>query len=326
MTLPSRRHFALGAASLLSLFGLPRAALAQAWPAKPIRLVVPFPPGGLIDQMARLIGPRLSRELGQPVVIDNKPGAGGNVGAAEAARAAADGYTLLMASPPLTISPAIYPSLPYRPEQIVPIGVVGRVPNVLLVSPKSGIATVADLVARAKAAPGRLNYASNGNGTSLHLSAELLKVTTGTFITHIPYRGAAAAVTGLIAGEVDAMFENLPSVLGQIRGGNVKALAVTTRTRSKALPDVPTLAESGMPDFDVSAWYGLAAPAGVPAEAMARLEKALEAVARDGEVTAAMERSGASVAFVDTAGTRTFMAADAAKWKRVVEFAKIKLD
>ena len=321
-----RRQLVLASTAALSTVWWPQGASAQAWPSKPVRLVVPFPPGGLIDQMARLMAPRLAREIGQPVVIDNKPGAGGNVGAAEAARAPADGYTLLMASPPLTISPAIYPSLPYRPEQIVPIGVVGRVPNVLLVNPKSGIASVADLVARAKAAPGRLNYASNGNGTSLHLSAELLKVLTGTFITHIPYRGAAAAVTGLMAGEVDAMFENLPSVLGQIRGGNVRALAVTTRTRSNALPDVPTLAESGMPDFDVSAWYGLAAPAGVPADIMGRLEKALDAVSRDAEIVTAMERSGASVGFVNTAGTAAFMSADAAKWKRVVDFAKIRVD
>ena len=324
--LTTRRQLVLAGAAALSTIWWPQGASAQAWPSKPVRLVVPFPPGGLIDQMARLMAPRLAREIGQPVVIDNKPGAGGNVGAAEAARAPADGYTLLMASPPLTISPAIYPSLPYRPEQIVPIGVVGRVPNVLLVNPKSGIASVADLVTRAKAAPGRLNYASNGNGTSLHLSAELLKVLTGTFITHIPYRGAAAAVTGLMAGEVDAMFENLPSVLGQIRGGNVRALAVTTRTRSKALPDVPTLAESGMPDFDVSAWYGLAAPAGVPADIMGRLEKALDAVSRDAEIVTAMERSGASVGFVNTAGTAAFMSADAAKWKRVVDFAKIRVD
>ena len=322
----TRRQLILASATAASAAWWPQGASAQAWPSKPVRLVVPFPPGGLIDQMARLMAPRLAREIGQPVVIDNKPGAGGNVGAAEAARAPADGYTLLMASPPLTISPAIYPTLPYRPEQIAPIGVVGRVPNVLLVNPKSGIASVADLVARAKAAPGRLNYASNGNGTSLHLSAELLKVTTGTFITHIPYRGAAAAVTGLIAGEVDAMFENLPSVLGQIRGGSVRALAVTTRTRSKALPEVPTLAESGMPDFDVSAWYGLAAPAGVLADLMGRLEKALEAVSRDAEIVTAMERSGASIGFVNTAGTAAFMAADAAKWKRVVDFAKIRVE
>jgi tripartite-type tricarboxylate transporter receptor subunit TctC len=317
-----RRHFVVVTASTLATSAL----RAQTWPSRPIRLVVPFPPGGLIDNMARLIAPVLQRELGQPLVIDNKPGAGGNLGAGEAARTAADGYTLLMASPPLTISPAIYPSLPYKPEQIVPVGLVGRVPNVLLVNPASGINSVADLVSRAKAAPGRLNYASNGNGTSLHLSAELFKVSSGTFITHIPYRGAAAAVTALIAGEVDMMFENLPSVLGQIQAGRVKALAVTTARRSKALPAVPTLAESGMPDFDVSAWYGLAAPAGLPADVLRRLEAALAAAAREGSVLEEMERRGADVAFTDAAASARFMAADAARWKKVVEFAKIRLD
>ena len=317
-----RRHFVVATASTLAAPAL----MAQTWPARPIRLVVPFPPGGLIDNMARLIAPVLQRELGQPVVIDNKPGAGGNLGAGEAARAPADGYTLLMASPPLTISPAIYPALPYKPEQIVPVGLVGRVPNVLLVNPASGIGSVADLVARAKKAPGKLNYASNGNGTSLHLSAELFKVSSGTFITHIPYRGAAAAVTALIAGEVDMMFENLPSVLGQIQGGRVKALAVTTSRRSKALPAVPTLAESGMPDFDVSAWYGLAAPAGLPADVQRRVEAALAAAAREASVLEEMERRGADVAFTDGAASARFMAADAARWKKVVEFAKIRLD
>lgn len=275
--------------------------------------------------MARLIGPRLAQELGQPVVIDNKPGAGGNVGAAEAARAAPDGYTLLMASPPLTISPALYATLPYKPEQIVPVGLVGKVPNVLLVSPKSGINTLADLVARAKASPGKMNYASNGNGTSLHLSAELFKSTTGAFITHIPYRGAAAAVTGLMAGEVEMMFENLPSVLGQIQGGNVKALAVTTPRRSRTLPDVPTLSESGLPAFDVSAWYGVAAPAGTPATVVQRVEQALDKIARDAEIVRTMESRGADVAFLGAAAMGRFMAADAAKWKRVANFAKITL-
>ena len=298
---------------------------AQAWPARPIRLVVPFPPGGLIDNMARLIAPRLAQELGQPVVIDNKPGAGGNLGAAEVARAAADGYTLLMASPPLTISPALYATMPYKPEQIVPVGLIGRVPNVLLVSPKGGYNSVADLLASARKSPGKLNYASNGNGTSLHLSAELLKSTSSTFITHIPYRGAAMAVTGLIAGEVDMMFENLPSVLGQIQGGAVKALAVTTRRRNKALPNVPTLVELGMPEFDVSAWYGLAAPAGTPAAVMASLEQALEKSARTGEIVRAMESRGADVGFLGAAPMGAFMAADAVKWKRVAAYAKITL-
>ena len=318
----NRRKTVLMAGLALAAPGL---ALAQSWPAKPIRLVVPFPPGGLIDNMARLVAPRLSQELGQPVVIDNKPGAGGNLGAAEVARAPADGYTLLMASPPLTISPALYPSMPYKPEQIAAVGLLGRVPNVLLVSPKSGINSVAQLLERAKRQPGRLNYASNGNGTSLHLSAELLKSSTGTFITHIPYRGAAAAVTGLIGGDIDMMFENLPSVLGQIQGGAVKALAVTTRQRSKALPGVPTLVESGLPDFDVSAWYGLAAPAGTPSALVTTLEQALQKVMRDPEITKAMESRGADLGFLGATAMTAFMAADAAKWKRVAEFAKITL-
>ena len=311
--------------SAAALLFIPGFAVAQSFPAKPIRLVVPFPPGGLIDTMARLIGARLAQELGQAVVIDNKPGAGGNLGAAEVARSAPDGYTLLMASPPLTISPALYAVLPYKPEQIMPVGLIGRVPNVLLVNPKSGVNTVAELLAKAKSMPGKLNYASNGNGTSLHLSAELLKSSTGTFITHIPYRGAAQAVTGLIAGEVDMMFENLPSVLGQIQGGSVKALAVTTRTRSKTIASVPTLAESGLPDFDVSAWYGLAAPAGTPAAVVARLEQALEKIVRDAEVARTMESRGADVDFLNAQSMGAFMAVDAAKWKRVAAFAKITL-
>jgi len=318
-----RRQILKGSGAALLV--LPLMAGAQTWPARPIRLVVPFPPGGLIDTMARLIGPRLALELGQPVVIENKPGAGGNLGAAEVARATPDGYTLLMASPPFTISPALYANLPYKPEQLAPVGLIGRVPNVLLVNPKSGINSVADLVARAKKTPGQLNYASNGNGTSLHLSAELFKTTTGTFITHIPYRGAAQAVTGLIAGEVDMMFENLPSVLGQIQGGSVKALAVTTRQRSKALPGVPTLIEAGLADFDVSAWYGVAAPAGTPAAVLARIEQALDRLSRDPEIARTMESRGAEVGFLGSAPMGAFMAADAIKWKRVAEFAKITL-
>ena len=317
-----RRHF-LAAAAVLGT--LPRFAAAQSFPAKPIKLFVPFPPGGLIDTMARLISARLAQELGQPVVIDNKPGAGGNLGAAEVARSTPDGYTLLMASPPLTISPALYATMPYKPEQIIPVGLIGRVPNVLLVNPKSGINTVAELTAKAKSMPGKLNYASNGNGTSLHLSAELLKSTTGTFITHIPYRGAAQAVTGLIAGEVDMMFENLPSVIGQIQGGSVKALAVTTRRRSKTISNIPTLVESGLKDFDVSAWYGLAAPAGTPAAVIERLEQALEKTARDAELVRTMESRGADVGYLNAQLTAAFMAADAAKWKRVASYAKITL-
>ena len=258
-----RRNWIAAAAALLAVSPfLATTASAQTWPTRPIKLVVPFPPGGLIDNMARLVAPKLALELGQPIVIDNKPGAGGNLGAAEAARAAADGYTLLMASPPLTISPALYSKLPYKPEQIAPVALLGRVPNVLMVNPASGINTVAELTALAKSKPGQLNYASNGQGTSLHLSAELYKSQSGAFVTHIPYRGAAAGLTGLMAGEVNMMFDNLPSALGLINGGKLKALAVTTPQRSSALPGVPTMEEAGVKGYQVFAWFGLAAPAG----------------------------------------------------------------
>jgi tripartite-type tricarboxylate transporter receptor subunit TctC len=324
------QHIALKRRRVLQVTGItaltwPLAGLAQAWPSRPVRLVVPFPPGGLIDNMARLMGPAIAKELGQPVVIENKPGAGGNVGAAEVARAAADGYTLLMASPPLTISPALYPSLTYKPEQIKPIGLIGSVPNVLLVNPKSGINSLAELLARAKQSPGKLNYASNGNGTSLHLSAELLKSISNTFITHIPYRGAAAAVTGLLAGEVDMMFENLPSVLPQIQAGTLKALAVTTRKRSSSLPAVPTMAEAGVANFEVSAWYGLAAPAGLDPAVLSKLETVLEKISKDAEIRRTMASRGADVSFLNSLITGAFMSVDAAKWKRLVASAKITL-
>ena len=322
---PTKRTLMRATAGALLLLAAPL-SMAQAWPARPIRLVVPFPPGGLIDNMARLVGSRLSQELGQPVVIDNKPGAGGNVGAAEVARAPADGYTLLMASPALTISPAIYKNLPYQPSQLAPVALLGRVPNVLLVNPASGIGKVQNLVGRAKAKPGQLNYASNGNGTSLHLSAELFKRRSETFITHVPYRGAAAAITALLSGEVDMMFDNLPSAIGQIQAGKLRALAVTTAQRSTALPDVPTLAEAGMEGFNVSAWFGVAAPAGLPAPVATRLADALQKVVQQPEVAAAMQRQGADPAFMDAASAAAALNADAAQWKQVAAFAKIQLD
>lgn len=322
---PTKRTLMRATAGALLLLAAPL-SMAQAWPARPIRLVVPFPPGGLIDNMARLVGNRLVQELGQPVVIDNKPGAGGNVGAAEVARAPADGYTLLMASPALTISPAVYKNLPYQPSQLAPVALLGRVPNVLLVNPASGIGKVQDLVGRAKAKPGQLNYASNGNGTSLHLSAELFKRRSETFITHVPYRGAAAAITALLSGEVDMMFDNLPSAIGQIQAGKLRALAVTTAQRSTALPDVPTLAEAGMEGFNVSAWFGVAAPAGLAAPVANRLADALEKVVQQPEVAAAMQRQGADPAFMDAASAAAALNADAAQWKQVAAFAKIQLD
>jgi tripartite-type tricarboxylate transporter receptor subunit TctC len=301
-------------------------AMAQAWPARPIKLVVPFPPGGLIDNMARLVAPKLGQELGQAIVIDNKPGAGGDLGAAEAARATPDGYTLLMASPPLTINPALYSKLPYKPENIVPLGLLGRVPNVLVVNPASGIQSVADLNARIKARPGQLNYASNGQGTSLHLSAELYKSQAGLFVTHIPYRGAAAGLTAVMADEVSLMFDNLPSALGLINGGKLKALAVTTPQRSSALPGVPTMEEAGLKGYQVFAWFGLAAPAGLPAPVQQKIEQALERVAQQPDVKAAIQKAGAEPTWVNAQGMTSFMQADTAQWKSVAAYAKIALD
>lgn len=319
-----RRFAAVFAVAVFTV--LSTAVHAQAWPERPIRLVVPFPPGGLIDNMARLVAPRLAQELGQAVVIDNKPGAGGNLGAAEAARAAPDGYTLLMASPPLTISPALYAKLPYKPEQIAPLALLGRVPNVLMVNPASGINTVAELTAQAKAKPGQLNYASNGQGTSLHLSAELYKSQAAVFVTHIPYRGAAAGLSALMAGEVQMMFDNLPSALGLIQSGKIKALAVTTPQRSATLPNVPTMEEAGIKGYQVFSWFGLAAPAGLSAPVQQKLEQALERVAAQSEVKAAMLKAGAEPAWANAQGLAVFMQADLAQWKRVAAYAKISLD
>ncbi len=296
----------------------------RAWPARPFKLVVPFPPGGLMDNMARLIGPRLSKEFGQPVVIENKAGAGGNVGAAEVARATGDGYTLLMASTALTISPAIYETLPYKPEQISIVALLGRVPNVLLVNPRSGIKSVQELIDRAKAAPGKLNYGSNGNGTSIHLSAELFKSETGTQITHVPYRGSAAAVTALLAGEVDFIFENLPNVVSQIKAGTLVALAVTTHARSKVIPQVPTLYDSGMREMNVSAWYGVGVPASTPAAVVARIDAPIEKLSRDTQLVQQMQALGADLAFLREPAVSSFVSADAIKWKRVATAAKIK--
>ena len=305
---------------------MPSWAQAQAYPQKPVKVVVAFTAGGTTDILARTVTQQLSEKLKQPFVIDNKPGAGGNLGAAEAARAAADGYTLLMASPPLTISPALYSKLPYKPESLSPIGLLGRVPNVLVVSPDSGIQSLAELTAKAKSQPGHLNYASKGQGTSLHLSAELYKSTANVFITHIPYRGAAAGLTGVIAGEVNLMFDNLPSALGLINSGKLKALAVTTPQRSSVLPQVPTMEEAGIKGYQVFAWFGLAAPAGLPAPVQQKLEQALERVANQAEVKAAMQKAGAEPTWVNAQGMTSFMQADTAQWKRVAAYAKITLD
>jgi tripartite-type tricarboxylate transporter receptor subunit TctC len=310
---------------LLSALVLNTAA-AQSYPNKPIKLVVPFPPGGLIDNAARLISPTLSKELGQAIVVENKPGAGGNLAAAEVAKAAPDGYTLLMASAPLSISPVLYKTLPYNPASIEPIAIFGQLPNVLLVNPESGINSVADLVKRAKASPGKLNYASNGNGTSLNLSAEMLKSQAEIFVLHIPYRGSSFANVAVIAKEVDFMFDNLPPALGLINGGKLKPLAVTSAERNPALPNVPTMVESGFPNFLVTAWFGIAAPKGIPDAVSQRLQASIQKIVAQKDVAESIARLGATVTFMNAQQANQFMTADTQRWRKVIERAKIQMD
>ena len=296
------------------------------YPNKPIKLIVPFPPGGLIDNVARLITPALSAELGQTIVVENKPGAGGNLGAAEVAKATPDGYTLLMASPPLSISPALYKNLPYNPSSIEPIAIFGQLPNVLLVNPDSGINSVAELVKRAKANPGKMNYASNGNGTSLNLSAEMLKSQAGIYVVHIPYRGSALANVALVSKDVDFMFDNLPPALGLIKGNKLKALAVTTSTRNPALPQVPTMQEAGFPNFQVSAYFGIAAPKGLPQDISSKLQNSIQKAVAQKEVADSLVKLGATVDFMNANKSAEFIKADAQRWQKVVDYAKIGLD
>ena len=301
-------------------------AQAQSYPSKPIRLIVPFPTGGLIDSMARLIAPGLSKELGQAIIVENKPGVGGGLGAAELAKAPPDGHTLLMASPPLTISPAIYKSLPYKPSDIQAVALIGQLPNVLIVNPESGINSLADLIARAKAKPGALNYASNGNGTSIHLSAELLKQQAGVQVIHVPYRGTALANVALMSKEVDFMFDNLPPVLGHIQSGKLKALAVTTAKRNPALPQVPTMQEIGYPKFEVSAWFGLALSRGTSPEILEKLQDALKRVIGQQEVSQAMTARGVSIEWMNAQQMSQFMKTESELWQNLANSAQIKLD
>jgi tripartite-type tricarboxylate transporter receptor subunit TctC len=274
----SRRH----AASSLAAFAIAPWAQAQAWPGKPVRIVVPFAAAGTTDIIARALAPELQRAFGQPFVVDNKPGAGGNSGAAEVAKSPPDGYTLLMGTVGThAINPALYPKMPYdHVKDFAPITLCAGVPNVLVMNPgiaaKYQIGSVADLVRAAKANPGKLNVASSGNGTSIHLSAELFKSMTGTYMVHLPYRGSGPALIDLLGGSADLMFDNLPSSLPHIKAGKLKALAVTSAVRSAVLPDLPTIAEAGGPalkGFEASSWFGLLAPAGTPADIVNRVQQ-----------------------------------------------------
>jgi tripartite-type tricarboxylate transporter receptor subunit TctC len=303
-------------------------ASAQGFPTKPIRIVVPFPAGGTTDVLARAAAQKLTETLGQPAVVDNRPGAGGNIGAELVAKSAPDGYTLLMGTVGThAINPGLYPKLPYdHVKDFAPVILVAGVPNVLVVNPSLPVNSVQELVAYAKANPGKLNFASSGNGTSIHLSAELFKLMAGVQMTHVPYKGSAPALQELVGGQVQLMFDNLPSSLALIKAGKLKALAVTSKERAPALPDVPTIAESGLPGYDASSWFGLLAPAGTPPPAIARLNGEIAKWLATPEAREKLLAQGANAAGGTPEDFARFIAAETAKWQKVVKESGAKVD
>ncbi|WP_088280869.1 tripartite tricarboxylate transporter substrate binding protein [Ideonella sp. A 288] len=322
--------------ALVALLTVPFCAAAQAtWPTKAVRIVVPFAAGGTTDILARAMAPELQKAFGQPFVVDNKPGAGGNTAGAEVAKSPADGYTMLMGTVGThAINPALYPKMPYdHVKDFVPVTLVAGVPNVLVVNPamaqKYGINSVADFVKAAKANPGKFNMASSGNGTSIHLSGELFKSMTGTFMLHIPYRGSGPALIDLMGGSMDVMFDNLPSALPHIKSGKLKALAVTSAKRSAALPDVPTIEEAGGPalkGYEASSWFGLVAPAGTPMDAVNRVQQETAKALGSAALKERLQAQGAIPSGITSAEFAKFIADETAKWAKVVKASGAKVD
>ena len=263
----------VSAVAACSLGALSTVAQAQAWPARPIRLICPFPPGGAVDIASRAVAVELARTLGVAVTVENRPGAGGNVGGGEAARAAPDGYTLFMTTSGIqAINPVLYPKMQYDPNKdLVPVSALVSLSNVLVLHPSVKANSVEELIALAKAQPGKLTYASSGSGTSIHMSGELFKQLTGTDIVHVPYKGSAPAVVDLLGGQVNLMFDNIPSALPHIKAGKLRALATTGARRDPTLPDLPTVAEAGVRGYESGVWFGLAVPAGTPKDIVEHL-------------------------------------------------------
>jgi tripartite-type tricarboxylate transporter receptor subunit TctC len=303
-------------------------AWAQAYPTKPIRLVVPFPAGGTTDILAREVGQRLSVTLGQPIVIDNRPGAAGNIGADLVAKSAADGYTLLMGTVGThAINASLYAKMPYdHVKDFAPVILVAGVPNVLEVNPALPVNSVADLIKLAKAKPGQINFASSGSGTSIHLSGELFKTMAGVDMTHVPYKGSAPAITDLIGGQVQVMFDNLPSSLQFIKAGKLRAIAVTSAKRAAALPDVPTIAESGLPGFEASSWFGIVAPAGTPPAIIARINGDVDQWLQSSEAKEKLLAQGAIPAGGTPEQFAAHIRAETEKWAKVVKASGAKVD
>lgn len=320
------KTLASGLVLLCSAAMLPAAAQSSDYPNRPIKWIVPYPPGGTTDLLARLMGQWLTQRLGQQVLIDNRAGGGNNIGTEMSVKAAPDGYTVHLVNPANAINATLYPKLPFNfLDDLVPVGGIIRVPNVMTVTKDFPAKTVAEFIEYGKKNPGKINMASSGSGTSVHLSGEMFKFMTGVDMKHIPYKGAGPAITDLIPGQVDVLFDNMPSIIGHIRSGSLRALAVTSAQRSPALPDVPTVAET-VPGYEASAWFGMAAPKGTPPAVIARLNKEINAALADPGMRAKLADLGG----VPIAGTpEQFWAihrAETEKWAKIVKFSGAKVE
>ena len=323
MTILKRRSVVLGAASA----SLAAPALAQGFPSKPIRLVVPYSAGGGADTTARLIAPKLQEALGETVVIDNKPGAGGAIGDDFVAKASPDGHTLLIGAFAHAVNPSLMAKMPFRtPDDFAPVSLLVTVPELLVVTPSFPAKTVGELVAMAKAQAGKLSYASSGNGSAQHLAAELFKMRTGTDIQHVPYKVGALAVADVAAGHVPFYFGNMSSALPQVRAGRVRALAVTSPQRSPAAPEIPTMAEAGVTGCEISEWNALLAPAGTPPATIDRLNVELVKILRQDDIKAKFADLGAQTIGSTPAELAAFLRAEQAKWAEVVKAAAVKIE
>jgi tripartite-type tricarboxylate transporter receptor subunit TctC len=297
----------------------------EPFPSRGLRIVVPFAAGGAVDVLGRIAAQKLSEAFNQPVVVDNRTGAGGNIGGDLVAKAAPDGYTMLLATTGLlTINPTIYREMPFSPSRdLTPVARLATVPNLMVINPDLPVHTVAEFIAYAKARPGKLFFASPGKGTGIHLSGELFKTMAGVDMVHAPYRGSAPALNDLMAGEVQVMFDNMPSALPLAKAGKLRALAVTTATRAPALPDVPTLAEAGLPGYETSAWFGILVPAATPPAIVDTLGRALDHVMGLPEVGARLAELGAQPTPDTPAEFKAFIAAETTKWSQLAREANV---
>ena len=300
---------------------------AQNYPSRPVRLIVGFAPGGGVDINARLLAPKLSEYLGQQVVVENVPGAGTNIANERVARAAPDGYTLLINTAAVAINMSLYRNLPFDTlRDFAPVSVFSQSPNVLVVNAKLAAQNVRELVAMARSAPGKLNYSSAGVGTTQHLAAELFKLRTGTFIVHIPYKGTAPSMTALIAGEVDLSFANIPSIQGHLKSGRLRALAATASRRDPQLPEVPTMKEAGVEGVEVVVWYGVLAPAGTPREIVQKLSEGVQRATRDADVRKRMVEQGAEPVGSTPEEFSKLLREEVARWAEVVKISGARAD